>query len=53
MIVCICNRLNSADVTRALTETTNANEVHRVCGCEVQCGCCMATIEEMADECVT
>ncbi len=48
MIVCICRNLNQSRVLEAIERgAQRPDEVHRACGVEVNCGCCLETIEDM------
>lgn len=48
MIVCVCRNLNQARVLEAIENgAERAGDVHRQCGVEVNCGCCLDTIEDM------
>ncbi len=51
MIVCVCNNINEADVRRAVRAgAPDAEGVYAVHGCTMNCGCCLATIEDMLTE---
>jgi bacterioferritin-associated ferredoxin len=48
VVICVCRNLNQARVLKAIEEgAETAEEVHPACGVEVNCGCCLETIEDM------
>lgn len=50
MIVCICNRLRDAEVHNAIAKgARRAEDVHAACGVDVNCGCCLDTMDDMID----
>ena len=51
MYVCICNALNEKKVKQALAQgATTPASVFRFCDSQVQCGKCVPTMREMAQE---
>ena len=50
MIICICNRLRDSEVQGAIAQGARcAEDVHTHCGVDVNCGCCLDTIDDMVD----
>ncbi len=50
MIVCVCNRLRDSEVRGAIAQGAGcAEDVHARCGSEVNCGCCLDTMDDMID----
>ena len=48
VIVCVCRNLNQTKVLEAIEDgAASADDVHATCGVEVNCGCCLDTIDDM------
>lgn len=51
MVICICNRLRETEVHGAIARGARcAEDVHASCGANVNCGCCLETIDAMVDD---
>jgi len=51
MIVCVCNRLNEAQIRAACASgPARPEDVYGLCGTERNCGRCQETIAEILDE---
>ena len=51
MIICVCNRLNEAEVREAVAAgARNPEAVYAGCGVNRNCGCCVPMMEQMIAE---
>ena len=51
MIVCVCNRITEKEVREAARSGASTPEkAYADVGCEVQCGCCLDSAQEVIDE---